>query len=227
MTGRRPTTPDGPDQSALIVLAAGQSRRAGRAKALVRRPDGRALLDATLDALSAAPLTGPRLVVLGSFLPDISALLAARPDRAGWQIVVCEAWREGMAASARAGLEALAGWTGAVMVALGDMPHLDPSMLGALLACRCDDDARIVAPCHQDRRGHPVVWGPALLPELARLTGDAGGREVIARHSARLTLLPADAGCVTDYDTPDALRAWETGPGTPTSTLQPDADRPI
>ncbi|MBB3175098.1 CTP:molybdopterin cytidylyltransferase MocA [Endobacter medicaginis] len=231
MSEQRPITPHEPDQCALIVLAAGASLRAGRPKALVRRPDGRALLDATLDALAQAPVAGPRLVVIGAWAAAIEALLAARPDSATWQRVGCEDWHEGMAASLRAGLAALPPGTGAVMVALGDMPHVEPGMLDALLACRQGDERRIVAPCHAQRRGHPVVWGAGLLAELAMVRGDEGGRHLIARHAGQLTLVPAGAGCVTDYDTPEALRSWETSATSDDAqapaTLQPRSDRPM
>ena len=191
------------------MLGAGAARRAGRPKALVRRPDGRALIDATLDALAVAPVDGPRLLILGAGAAAILELLSARPDATLWRTIICPDWHEGMGASLRAGMAAVPPGTGAVMVALADMPHVAPATLAALLACRADDATRIVAPCHAGRRGHPVVWGSALFAELAAVTGDEGGRRIIERHSDRLTVLPADAGCVTDYDTPEALSGWE------------------
>jgi molybdenum cofactor cytidylyltransferase len=76
---------------------------------------------------------------------------------------------------------------------------------GALIAAPCDG---------ANRRGHPVGFAAALRGELMALHGDAGAREVIARHVAEASLLASDdPGIFIDIDTPEDLRRLESGNG--------------
>ncbi|MEF9943630.1 MAG: nucleotidyltransferase family protein, partial [Burkholderiaceae bacterium] len=55
--------------------------------------------------------------------------------------------------------------------------------------------------CHAGRRGHPVGFAAALGAELIALTGEAGAREVLARHPPQ-SIEVKDAGVLLDVDTP-------------------------
>lgn len=89
-----------------------------------------------------------------------------------------------------------------VLVALGDMPWVPAEVIARIA------DAlgahRAAAPMHQGQRGHPVGFGWALLPALARLQGDVGARPILAQEA--VFPLPVDApGTLRDVDVPADL----------------------
>src|SRR4051794_28570533 len=100
-----------------LVLAAGGSSRFGGPKQLARL-DGKPLLEHVLLAMAAAPLARVA-VVLGANAPKIAAGVPLH----GAEVVFCEQWEEGIAASLRSGVAALEDCD-AVAVALGDQPRL-------------------------------------------------------------------------------------------------------
>src|SRR5919106_4785659 len=96
-----------------LVLGAGEGRRFGGAK-LVAELHGRPLLDYAVEAMLGASAIERIVVVLGAN----AAQVAAAVELSRVQTVVCEAWQEGIAASLRAGVDALADCE-AIVVTLG------------------------------------------------------------------------------------------------------------
>lgn len=178
-------------------------------------------------ARSAAALLGsgcePLLVVLGREAEHVYAALP--PNR--FVPVANPGYVTGMASSIRAGVAALHAATAAnrvagVVIALGDQPLLSATAMQRLLrACREAPDA-IVAATYDGRRGHPVYFPRALFAELLDVTGDEGGRSVLARHRDDLRLIElGPAELALDIDEPadlDRARAyWQARhPGAPT-----------
>ncbi|MFI5267238.1 MAG: NTP transferase domain-containing protein [Chloroflexota bacterium] len=64
----------------------------------------------------------------------------------------------------------------------------------------------IVVPMVDGQRSNPTVFGRRWFPELARCSGDTGGRTVIAAHPEALVLVETDAD-LRDVDTPEDLAA--------------------
>jgi molybdenum cofactor cytidylyltransferase len=104
-------------------------------------------------------------------------------------------------------------WARGWIVALADMPAIEPDTVQAVRAALLAG-AESAAPFHRGRRGHPVGFGAACRAELAALDGDEGARAVLARHPpARLEV--DDPGILFDVDTPADLAggAGPTGAG--------------
>jgi molybdenum cofactor cytidylyltransferase len=181
-----------------VLLAAGSSRRFGSNKLLASLPDGTPLVLAALRRLRC--VLESVIVVVHPQDAVVPELLAA--DEV--QIVICQNAHAGMGASLAAGVAASSaarGW----LIALADMPAIQVSTLQRV-AQVLDDGAVLVAPFHSGRRGHPVGLHSSFRDELLALSGDAGAREILARHAAALTRLDVDdAGVLFDVDTPDDL----------------------
>jgi molybdenum cofactor cytidylyltransferase len=181
-----------------VLLAAGSSRRFGSNKLLALLPDGTPLVLAALRRLRS--VLESVIVVVHPQDAVVPELLVA--DRV--QMVVCQNAHAGMGASLAAGVAASSaarGW----LIALADMPAIQVSTLQRV-AQVLDDGAVLVAPFHSGRRGHPVGLHSSFRDELLALSGDAGAREILARHAAALTRLDVDdAGVLFDVDTPDDL----------------------
>lgn len=180
-----------------LVLAAGAGERFGGPKQLAPL-DGRPLLEHVLAAMAAVPLDRT-LVMLGA---HADAILAAVPLH-GAEPLVVEGWREGMAASLRAGVGALAD-AEAVAIALGDQPLLAPEAVARVIAGR-DGTAPAVRASYGGVPAHPVLLERQLFGRVQALRGDAGARVLLAQASAKL--VPCDGlGRPDDVDSPEALR---------------------
>ncbi|MGM0449637.1 MAG: nucleotidyltransferase family protein [Pseudomonadota bacterium] len=188
-----------------LVMAAGASRRFGDAdKRIATLPDGRTLLAATVESLRLA-FSDVRVVIgaddtlaalnLPSDTPLIRALHAS----------------DGMGSSIADAVRTLKGEQAqAVALCLGDMPWIRTDTLERL--SRAAAENMIVRPVCQGLPGHPVLFGRAYWPDLERLEGDEGGREVIRRYPTRYRSIDvADQGVMTDLDHPTDLGASPPG----------------
>lgn len=70
----------------------------------------------------------------------------------------------------------------AALFALGDMPWVEPSTYRRVSGRWQKSDASIVVPEYQGTRGNPVLFDASHFDALAAVSGDIGGRELIARN---------------------------------------------
>ncbi len=187
---------------AAIVLAAGTSSRMGRQKLLLPMEGGRALVRLSVERVLAAGLDHT-VVVLGRDAEAVAQAVAGLPVRT----VVNPRYAEGQSTSLRAGLDALPPATEAAVVALGDQPLPDPGLIGRLVAVFRETRQPIVVPRYTDGRGNPVLFAARLFAELRAVTGDQGGRAVVARDPARVAEVPVPGAMPADVDTWDDYTA--------------------
>lgn len=197
----------GAPEFAAVVLAAGAGRRFGGGKLLAPWADG-ALLDGALAAAFAAP-AGPVIVVTGADREGVEATARAFAEQAGetgrLQLVHAEDHDEGMGASLRRAAVDLPADCAGVFVFLGDMPRVPHAVLEPL-AQAVRAGAPAAAPSYGGQRGHPVVIGPDLAPQLRGLQGDEGARAILKQLGDRLALVKApDDGVLFDVDQPSDL----------------------
>jgi molybdenum cofactor cytidylyltransferase len=181
---------------AAVVLAAGTSSRMGRQKLLLPVAGGQPLVRLSVERVLGAGLDDV-LVVLGREADAVGAALSGLPVR----LVVNPRYAEGQSTSLRAGLDALRPDTEAVVVALGDQPLPDPALVGRLVSAFRASGRPVAVPRYRDGRGNPVLFGAGLLDELRAVTGDAGGRAVVARDPGRVVEVPVDSPMPPDVDT--------------------------
>ena len=180
---------------AAVVLAAGESRRFGSQKLLAPLRD-RPLLQHALDAANASALS-PIVVVLGADADAIAARI--RTGRA--RIVRNPDHATGQASSLRVGLRSLDASDAAVVV-LGDQPNVTAALLDALVATQRSSGAPAVVCVQDGRRSPPTLLHRDLWAEVDALRGDAGAREVLARHADVVVFDVADGlGRLDDIDT--------------------------
>lgn len=185
-----------------LLLAAGAGRRLGMPKALVEL-EGRTLVERGVALLKDGGCA-PVVVVLGAAAEQVSLLLT------DVEIVVAEAWDEGMAASLRAGLGALDDLGAkACVVALVDQPLVGPEAVRRLAALAGQVDAAVAT--YGGKLRNPVLLDRAVWPELLPLSGDMGARSWLRSHPQRVRHVPCDdTGSPIDVDEPadlDAVRA--------------------
>jgi len=195
------TVPALGDSFAAVVLAAGSASRFGGRK-LTAPFAGAPLLHAALAAARAAPVASI-VVVTGADAEAVGA--CAHGFDPAIRLVHAPDYAEGLAASLRAGVAALATETTAAFVFLGDMPRVPHAVLGAL-AEAVAAGAPAAAPTFAGRRGNPVVLSRGLFRAVAGLEGDVGARPILQRLGSRLALVEApDDGVLFDVDEPGDL----------------------
>lgn len=180
-----------------IVLAAGAGRRYGGGKQLAPL-GGRPLLEHALRAAAAAPVDGV-LVTLGARADEVAAAV----DLHGARPVVVADWQEGIAASLRAGLEALGPEVEAAAILLGDQPEVDAATIARVIEAWRTGGAPAARAVHAGRPGHPVVVARALFPRLRELRGDRGAGALLAQVD--VTTVECGRRVVVDVDTPEDL----------------------
>ncbi|NII69590.1 nucleotidyltransferase family protein [Microbacterium ulmi] len=164
-----------------FVLAAGAGTRFGGPKALVRTADGTPWIHRAVAALRDGGCDDV-LVGVGADADRAEVLVPAD----ALPVRVSE-WREGVAATLRAGLTAAA-HTGAdaVVVVTVDTPDLPSAAVGRLIASSGAEASRVLLQATYDGvPGHPVVIGRDHWSAVAAtVAGDAGARTYLRAHGA-------------------------------------------
>ncbi len=186
-----------------IVLAAGAGRRFGGGK-LLARLDGRPVLQHVLDALAAAGIDDP-VVVVGADEPALAAAILWRRARR----ITNATPERGLSSSLQLGWDAAMAARPsprAVLVALGDQPRLDPAVVRALLAQPADPARPVVAALHAEGSRNPVRLEPEAGPFVAAAAGDRGLGPLLDAHPELVRMIVV-AGSNPDVDRPADLSA--------------------
>ncbi len=181
-----------------IVLAAGESRRMGSAKLLLRHR-GQTLLARA--ATTAAQVCDAVWVVVGAYPRRYGNEVKAT----GVQVVVNPNWREGLASSLRRGVEALPPEFGAALILLADQPFVKRRHLEALADRHRRDGCDLALSRYQGVLGAPALVDRSLFSQIMTLRGDRGARALtgVASSVGEVSLQGA-----LDVDTPEDAAAW-------------------
>ena len=161
----------------------------GRHKLLLPLHD-RPVLAHVLDAVLASQAR-PIVLVLGHQTEQVRAHLASYASYPDLNIIENPNYLQGMSTSMRLGIENLHprgctkspnGEIDSTLVLPGDQPLITAQDIDALIAAYRTTGKRIIAPLYEGKRGNPVLFNVSLFPELLEVTGDEGGRSVLARH---------------------------------------------
>jgi CTP:molybdopterin cytidylyltransferase MocA len=175
-----------------LILAAGAGTRFGDSPKQLADFRGRPLLEWAIRAQCAVGALSPIVVVLGARADRVRGGV----DTGRAEVVVCEDWESGQAASLRRGLAELASES-RVIVTLGDAPLVTPELIELFL-----EAAPRTRAVYNGRPGHPVVLGAEEIAALSGLRGDRGARELLRGGSVK------EVGHLCsgrDVDTPDDL----------------------
>ncbi len=192
-----------------VVLAAGESTRMGRPKALLPFR-GQTFLERCLAVLRDSRVNGIT-VVLGH---DGEAILRALRLEA-CTVVVNDRYREGLSTSVAAGLRALPSRVAGALMVPVDQPLLTAAVVDQILRAHRESGKAIVVPTSGGVRGTPVLIGRRLFSEAEALRGDIGFRALFPAHDDDLLEVPVgDPRALLDVDTEaDLERAQQLAEG--------------
>ncbi len=168
---------------ALLVLAAGGSRRLGRPKQL--EPWGNStLLGHVLGRVGRLGIE-EQWVVLGSNFDEI----LDKVDLEGWNVVENLEWEEGIASSIRVGLDALTQLTEVetAVIVLGDQPGIPEEVIPELLDEHDRSGTPVTVPKYRYTRSNPAVVDRSIWSRLMSLEGDEGALRLFVAHPEWLT----------------------------------------
>ena len=165
-----------------LLLAAGSGSRMGIPKALVVGQDGAPWLPHGVTSLLGGGCDGVT-VVLGAAAEDAVTLIPPGPVTT----VVASDWADGMSASLRAGLRALAATDAeAAVVTLVDLPDVDSDVVQRVVDVGVGPGV-LARATYGGRPGHPVLLGRDHWVGVAETaTGDAGARDYLTSHDVVL-----------------------------------------
>ena len=184
-----------PLSTTAILLAAGESRRMGRLKALLPW-QGTTLLAHQLASLLEAGVQQV-IVVLGHQSKSLKPVVDGQQG-AIW--VLNPDYLEGKTTSLKAGLSRINPQeTSNVLILNVDQPR-SPGIIRRVLDRHASGRSLISIPVYRHKGGHPVVISTALLGELLAITEDTQGLKAVMRRHEADTLRP-------DLDDPEIL--WD------------------
>jgi len=183
-----------------LILAAGESRRMGRDKALLIYR-GRTFLENILANLGAAGIE-KITVVLGHHAEIIQRAV----NMAAAQVVVNREYQRGQTSSLQLGLSAAAAdRPEAVILCLVDHPAISPEVMAKLRESFESTHPPVLIPTYKGERGHPVVISQGLFPELLALLPVEPANAVIRKYRNETQFVEvADRGILIDVDDPPA-----------------------
>jgi molybdenum cofactor cytidylyltransferase len=183
---------------AAVVLAAGLSRRMGQPKLSLPWGAG-TVIGRVVEVLSEAGAE-PIVVVTGAARQDVESALAGFPARTVYN---ARYQQDNMAFSLAAGLAALPTHVTAALVALGDQPQIESSVVSLLLQAYQATRKPLIVPSYQMRRGHPWIVDRALWGEIISLKPPNTLRDFLQAHSKIIQYVNITSESIfSDLDTP-------------------------
>ena len=185
---------------ALIILAAGESKRMGKVKQLLNINGESMLIRVIKTAFDSQCF--PIVVVLGANKAQIVPELEDAPIT----IIDNPAWQEGMASSVKMGLVGVymtQKAIDAVIYLTSDMPFVSIALIKKLIAeAEKDENVTIVASKYENQLGIPTLFKRNHFNELLDLNGEHGAKKVILNNMASTVSVDFEAGKY-DIDTPE------------------------
>ncbi len=188
-----------------VILAAGESRRFGKPKQLVKL-NHKCLLEWVVDAALASDLETV-VLILGLEHQQILQRLGDKKRSDKFQVAINPRFRDGQNQSVALGVSMIADTYAAVMFLLGDQPMVDSVTINHLLDCFRASEKNICVPVNQGRRGNPTIFSNLFYNRLLAIEGDIGGRKIVESHPDQILEVEIENPLTFfDVDTPQDLK---------------------
>ena len=183
-----------------IVLAAGESRRMGYPKPLLKI-GGRTFIEHIAETMLAVV---PRLViVIGAHRESVRAAI---PRDARIAIVENPNYSRGQLSSLKVGLSALDPNAAGALVHLADHPLVQAETFRVIVDSYKRNGKPITIARRDGHRGHPVIFDRTIFAELESAPEEEGARHVVNADASRVAYVDLpDPGINLDLDTPSDL----------------------
>ena len=187
-----------------VVLAAGSSTRfVGETPKQLLVIDGTSMVRRIAQAALASKSS--EVIVVTGFQ---QARVSSEVKGLAVHTVYNRRFLQGLSTSVKTGLWAVSDRSSAVLFIPCDQPHLDTVSLDLLVEGYRRGRGSILVPAYRGRRGAPVLFDRKFFAELAAITGDEGGRQLLLRHPTEVVEVELqDEAPLHDFDTVEELEA--------------------
>jgi molybdenum cofactor cytidylyltransferase len=184
-----------------IVLAAGESKRMGFPKMLLKF-NGSTMIENVIRNVSGSEIKNI-MVVLGSDSEKLVKLV----DDCNVSRCFNEKYKEGMLSSVKCGIRNVPSDYKAVLVFQGDQPLITPEVINIVMAAYRSTGKGIVIPVFEKERGHPVLIDRKYRDEIEKLNDNEGLRS-LSYHNPDdiLEIETGEPGILRDFDTYEDYR---------------------
>jgi molybdenum cofactor cytidylyltransferase len=191
-----------------IILAAGESKRMGKPKSLLRFED-KTFLEQIISVLQRS-LVDKVTIVLGAKAETIQRSI----DLSGMDMVINKDYRKGQLSSLIAGLEKIPPETEAILVCLVDNPFITTTIVDRIIGTFRQTKGAIVVPAFNNKRGHPALFAKSLFKEIVNAPAEEGARSVVYSNEDKLVEVEtSERAVLVHIDTPEDYRSYfGTGP---------------
>ena len=190
-----------------IVLAAGESKRMGQPKMLLKWGNS-TVLEHVISVFANVGVEDI-VVVTGAMREEVEAVVAVAQTSCPARSVFNEGFVEGeMLSSIQCGLRDLAKKdSGAALIALGDQPQVREGSVRRVCEMFKETGSPLVVPSYHMRRGHPWLAERSLWGEMLAMRAPQTPRDFLNARADQIRYVEVDdEGILADLDTPEQYR---------------------
>jgi molybdenum cofactor cytidylyltransferase len=184
---------------AAVILAAGNSSRMGKPKALLTINNSTFLNS----ILNRARISKYRniIVVLGQHYELVEKSIL---PKGAYDVIRNQHPEHGQLSSLQLALRCIKEDIKGTLVALVDHPMVSEKTYRLIFKKANEQPGSIIIPTFRGRKGHPVYFSRKFFAELLKAPLDQGARYVVSNNESEVIYVPVDdAGIITDIDTPE------------------------
>jgi molybdenum cofactor cytidylyltransferase len=182
-----------------IILAAGQSKRMGKPKMLLKWGQSTVIEQVVRVFLSAG--IEDIVVITGGARGQVEKAIEHYPVRK----IYNAGYAAGeMLSSLQRGLREMPHQAQAALIGLGDQPQVEERIVRLVCDAYRDSKSRLVVPSFQMRRGHPWLVARPLWGEILELQAPRSPRDLLKEHESEIFYVDVNTpGVLGDLDTPE------------------------
>ncbi len=185
-----------------IILAAGQSKRMKKVNKLLININSKNMIQNIIDTATKSNARD-NIIVLGHEKEQIEKFV-----KKNITIVANNEYKNGLSTSLKKGISALPEDCDAAVIILGDMPKISFNLINSLIKnFDPKNNINIVIPSHKGKRGNPILIGRKFFPDILKLKGDMGAKNIINNNINDIYDIPQrTSSSLIDIDTKEDLK---------------------
>ena len=185
-----------------IILAAGQSKRMGKLKPLLKFNDT-TFLGQIISVLKLSDV-GRITVVLGAEAETIRK----SADFSGTKVVINKDYKKGQLSSLIAAIEQTSEDTEAILLCLADNPFITKEVVNQVIHKFKETNNPIIVPVFNNKRGHPTLFSRSLFNELLNAPQEKGARFVVYSNKEKvIEVETCESSILVGIDTPEDYKS--------------------
>lgn len=180
-----------------IILAAGESRRMGQLKPLIKI-NGLTFLQRITNEIRSSGITTISIVV------GFQAEKIKNESGAIGQFVINENYPNGQFSSLQCGIKSLSENCSGVVVCLGDQPQVKSDWIKSLVHSFNASPAAIIRPSFHGKSGHPLLYSAQVFDDILAMPPTATAKELMSKYKDESHFVEINSdGILYDADWPE------------------------